>query len=69
MRIRSDERFNDPLVMAARRAFEQVWIDLGRPSPLKHYPELSAARKVYHAVLDAHEMKLLSRGQKLEIVK
>lgn len=61
--MRGEERFSDPLVNAARAELAKIWAELGNPSPVVRTPELEAARRVYHAVLAAYELKMEARGK------
>lgn len=57
----------DPMVQAAREAFEAEWKRIGSPQPHEHHPqrgELEAARRVYHAVIDAAEAKWTAADQR-----
>lgn len=60
---------HDPLVIAAREAFEREWERLGRPERQigVTHPELEAARRVYRAVLTEAEARYRERG-KLKVV-
>lgn len=58
----------DPIVRAARDEMEAIWRELGSPSPLECHPQMDAARRVYHAVLEAAGQRWTGTRPKLNVV-